>query len=72
MTRKVTGSLFKPAALRSRAFSLPTGDSMHSSTPHTPATKRLLAAQWVLTGFGLFCLVGAAVVMALTPEAWPI
>ncbi|MDH1334131.1 hypothetical protein N5D77_07805 [Comamonas thiooxydans] len=45
---------------------------MHSSTPHTPATKLLIAAQWALTGFGLFCLVGVAVVMALTPEAWPL
>jgi hypothetical protein len=37
-----------------------------------PGTKLLLAAQWALTGFGLFCLVGAAVVIALTPEAWPL
>ncbi|WP_207384589.1 hypothetical protein, partial [Comamonas thiooxydans] len=57
---------------RSRAFSLPTGDSMHSSPATAPTTKLLLAAQWALTGFGLFCLVGAAVVIALTPEAWPL
>lgn len=45
---------------------------MHS-TPSTAHTrKQLLAAQWALTGFGLFCLLGAAVVMALTPEAGPI
>lgn len=45
---------------------------MHS-TPSTTHTKKLLfAAQWALTGFGLFCLVGAAVVIALTPEAWPV
>ena len=41
-------------------------------TQHTQATKLLIAAQWALTGFGLFCLVGAAVIMALTPEAWPL
>ncbi|MGB6097676.1 hypothetical protein [Comamonas testosteroni] len=44
---------------------------MHS-TPPTAHTTRLLAAQWALTGLGLFCLVGAAVVIALTPEAWPL
>ncbi|WP_177341024.1 hypothetical protein [Comamonas testosteroni] len=37
-----------------------------------PTTKLLLAAQWALTCFGLFCLVGAAAVIALTPEAWPL
>jgi hypothetical protein len=41
------------------------------SPPPPPTTKLLIAAQWALTGFGLFCLVGAAVIMALTPEAWP-
>ena len=48
---------------------------MHSpptAPPAPPAPKLLLAAQWALTGFGLFCLVGAVVVMALTPEAWPL
>ena len=45
---------------------------MHSEPTATPTTKLLLAAQWALTGFGLFCLVGAVVVMALTPEAWPL
>lgn len=45
---------------------------MHSTPSPTRTTKLLLAAQWALTGFGLFCLVGAAVVMALTPEAWPL
>lgn len=45
---------------------------MHSTPPTAHATKLLLAAQWALTVFGLFCLVGAAVVMALTPEAWPL
>ena len=44
---------------------------MHSPPAITPATKRLLAAQWALTGFGLFCLVGVAVVMSMTPDAWP-
>jgi hypothetical protein len=45
---------------------------MHPSPSTTPTTKLLLAAQWALTGFGLFCLIGAAVVIALTPEAWPL
>ena len=40
------------------------------STAHTP--QLLLAAQRALTGFGLFCLVGAVMLMALTPEAWPV
>ena len=72
MTRKVTGSFFKPAATRSRAFSLPAG-GLHAFAPSTAhTTKPLIAAQWALTGFGLFCLVGAAVIMALTPEAWPL
>ncbi|MPT10955.1 MAG: hypothetical protein E2578_13045 [Comamonas sp.] len=35
-------------------------------------TKLLIALQWALTLFGFFCLVGAAVVIALTPEAWPL
>ena len=42
---------------------------MHSTPSHAHTTKLLLAAQWALTGF---CLVGAAVVIALTPEAWPL
>jgi hypothetical protein len=45
---------------------------MHSTPPTAHPTKLLLAAQWALTGFGLFCLVGAVVVIALTPEAWPL
>lgn len=45
---------------------------MHSTSTTTPTTKLLLAAQWALTGLGLFCLVGTAVVIALTPEAWPL
>jgi len=45
---------------------------MHSTPSTTHTTKLLLAAQWALTGFGLFCLVGAVVVVALTPEAWPV
>ena len=44
----------------------------HPACRATPAPKLLIAAQWALTGFGLFCLVGAAVIMALTPEAWPL
>ncbi|KGG90693.1 hypothetical protein P245_15385 [Comamonas thiooxydans] len=30
------------------------------------------ATEWALTSLGLFCLVGAVVVIALTPEAWPL
>ena len=45
---------------------------MHSAPTTAHNTKLLIAAQWALTGFGLFCLVGAVVVMALTPEAWPV
>lgn len=45
---------------------------MHSTQTTAYNTKLLLAAQWALTGLGLFCLVGAAVVIALTPEAWPL
>ena len=37
-----------------------------------PGTKLLIAAQWGLTLFGVFCLMGAAVVIANTPEAWPL
>ena len=51
----------------------------HRSADSRPApdragagTKLLIALQWALTLFGLFCLIGAAVVMALTPEAWPL
>ena len=42
--------------------------------PHRPSTRiqLLIAAQWLLTLFGIFCLIGAAVVIALTPEAWPL
>ena len=45
---------------------------MHPAPATAPTTKLLIAAQWALTGLGLFFLVGAAVVMALTPEAWPV
>ena len=45
---------------------------MHSAPATTTTTKLLLAAQWALTALGLFCLVGAVVVIALTPEAWPL
>ena len=41
---------------------------MHSRPTTSPTSKLLLAAQWALS---LFCLVGAAVVMAMTPDAWP-
>jgi len=45
---------------------------MHPAPATAPTTKLLIAAQWALTGLGLFCLVGATVVIALTPEAWPV
>ena len=45
---------------------------MHSASGTASTTKLLIAAQWTLTGFGLFCLFGAVVVIALTPEAWPV
>lgn len=35
-------------------------------------TKLLIAAQWSLTIVGIFCLIGVAVVIATTPEAWPL
>ncbi|MEX8191579.1 hypothetical protein [Comamonas guangdongensis] len=35
-------------------------------------TKLLIAAQWGLTAFGIFCLVGVAVIIATTPDAWPL
>ena len=41
----------------------------HSQAGH--GTALLIALQWALTAFGLFCLVGAAVIIALTPDAWP-
>lgn len=37
-----------------------------------PGTKLLIAAQWGLTLLGIFCLIGVAVVIATTPEAWPL
>lgn len=43
--------------------------SSHSQAGHS--TALLIALQWALTAFGLFCLVGAAVIIALTPDAWP-
>lgn len=57
------------------AHSRPTpGRSSGSPAAARPnsGTKLLMAVQWALTGFGLFCLVGAAVVlMVSTPAAWP-
>lgn len=43
--------------------------SSHSQAGN--GTALLIALQWALTAFGLFCLVGAAVIIALTPDAWP-
>lgn len=42
---------------------------MHSPPITATTTKLLVAAQWALTCFGIFCLVGVAVVIATTPEA---
>ena len=35
-------------------------------------SKLLIAAQWLLAVLGIFCLVGAVIIIALTPEAWPL
>ena len=53
------------------------GCTMHSSSNQQPidddtTTKLLIALQWLLTFIGIFCLVGVAVVIATTPEAWPL
>ena len=50
---------------------------MHPTTDHQPidddsTTKLLIALQWLLTFIGIFCLAGVAVVIASTPEAWPL
>ena len=37
-----------------------------------PGTKLLIATQWGIAVFGIFCLIGVAVVIATTPEAWPL
>lgn len=49
------------------------------AAPRSPALDRpglgarlLTAAQWSLTLLGVFCLIGVAVVIATTPEAWPL
>ena len=50
---------------------------MNPTADHPPPdrdlseTGLLIALQWALTIFGLFCLVGVAVLIALTPDAWP-
>ena len=36
-----------------------------------PAEKYLIIAQWLLTIFGIFCLVGAAAVFLFVPDACP-
>ncbi|RGE45240.1 hypothetical protein DZC30_09795 [Comamonas testosteroni] len=35
-------------------------------------TKLLTAAQWSLAALGIFCVIAVAVVIAATPEAWPL
>lgn len=49
------------------------------AAPDSPAldrpglgTKLLTAVQWGLSLLGIFCLIGVAVVIATTPEAWPL
>jgi len=49
------------------------------AAPDSPAldrpglgTKLLTAAQWGLCLLGIFCLIGVAVVIATTPQAWPL
>lgn len=37
----------------------------------TPGAKLPIFAQWALTGFGRFCLVGVDVAMGMTPDALP-
>lgn len=51
------------------AHTAPDGPAL--ACPGTGA-KLLIAAQWGLTLLGLFCLIGVAVVIATTPEAWPL
>ena len=45
---------------------------MHPPPINAPTKKLLVALQWALTCFGIFCLVGVAVVIVTTPEAWPL
>ena len=71
MTRKGHRLFIQARSYRLRAFSLPIGDSMHSK-PSTTTTKLLLAAQWAITDYGIFFLLDAILVIALTPEAWPV
>ena len=49
------------------------------AAPRSPAldspslgTRLLTAAQWSLALLGIFCLIGVAVVIATTPQAWPL
>ncbi|WP_054074536.1 MULTISPECIES: hypothetical protein [Comamonas] len=46
-------------------------DRRPASDRPDPGTKLLIALQWALTLFGFFCLIGVAVVIAKTPDAWP-
>jgi hypothetical protein len=61
----------KPAANARGLFLCPQETHAFDSI-HYPHQKAAARGAMGLTGFGLFCLVGAAVVMALTPEAGPI
>jgi hypothetical protein len=67
MTRKVTGSLFKPAATARGLFLCSQEIRCIRPQPLPRRQSCYSQQQWTLTGFSLFCLVDAAVVMVLTP-----
>lgn len=46
-------------------------DSSPASDSTVPGTKLLIALQWMRPLFGFFCLIGVPVVIAKTPDAWP-
>ncbi|MDH1477777.1 hypothetical protein N5F13_25160 [Comamonas thiooxydans] len=48
-----------------------TADRRSAPDRASTGTKLLIALQWALTLFGFFCLIGVAVVIAKTPDAWP-
>ncbi|GEQ75885.1 hypothetical protein CTTA_2890 [Comamonas testosteroni] len=51
--------------------SSPSSDSSPASDRTVPGTKLLIALQWMRPLFGFFCLIGVPVVIAKTPDAWP-
>lgn len=48
--------------------------AISSLAPARPdlGAKLLNAARWALALLGIFCLIGVVVVIATTPEAWPL